>query len=202
MSSRARPARIAEVHKGRPLVHPETRAVWRAWLAANHRSVDGVWLARWTKASGRTPVAYDAIVEEALCFGWIDGLVNTLGDGRQAHLLTPRRPGSGWARSNKDRIERLMREGRMAPAGLAAMAAAKADGSWSMQDAAEALVEPDELAAALDATPEARRQWDAFPRTPRRALIWWVMSAKRPETRARRVTEIVTEAAQGRRANY
>ncbi|MDP9468286.1 MAG: YdeI/OmpD-associated family protein [Chloroflexota bacterium] len=193
---------MSEQHQGRPLVHPGSRAAWRAWLAEHHASVDGVWLARWTKASGRATLTYEAIVEEALCFGWIDGLVHTLNDGRQAQLLTPRRPGSGWARSNKDRVERLIAAGRMADAGLAAIRAAHANGSWSMQDAAEALIEPTELAAALDANPEARRQWDAFPRSPRRALIWWVMSAKRPETRDRRVAQIVSEAAEGRRANY
>ena len=89
----------------------------------------------------------------------------------------------------------------MTDAGREMIQRAKADGSWSMQDAADALIEPDELSAALDANPEARRQWDAFPRSPRRALIWWVMSAKRPETRARRVAQIVDEAAVGRRAN-
>ncbi|MDQ2854009.1 MAG: YdeI/OmpD-associated family protein [Chloroflexota bacterium] len=189
-------------YRGRPLVQPDTREAWRDWLSRHHRSVDGVWLARSTKASGRVPLDYDAIVEEALCFGWIDGLVNTLEDGRQAHLLTPRRAGSAWARSNKERVERLIAEGRMTDAGLEMIDRAQADGSWSMQDAAEALIEPDELSAALDANPEARRHWDAFPPSPRRALIWWVMSAKRPETRVRRVTQIVDEAAVGRRANY
>jgi uncharacterized protein YdeI (YjbR/CyaY-like superfamily) len=189
-------------HQGRPLLHPETREAWRDWLTEHHRDIDGVWLARWTKASGMAPVDYEAIVEEALCFGWIDGLVHTLGDGRQAHLMTPRRAGSGWSRSNKDRVDRLVAEGRMTDAGMEVIRAAQADGSWSMQDAAEALIEPHELAAALDANPAARRQWDAFPRSPRRALIWWVMSAKRPETRARRVAHIVQEAAEGRRANY
>jgi uncharacterized protein YdeI (YjbR/CyaY-like superfamily) len=193
---------MTEQHQGRPLVHPESREAWRAWLAKYHASVDGVWLARWTKASGRASVSYEAIVEEALCFGWIDGLAHTLGEGRQAQLLTPRRPGSGWARSNKDRVERLIAEGRMTEAGMAVIRSARADGSWSMQDAAEALIEPVELAAALDANAEARRQWDAFPRSPRRALIWWVMSAKRPVTRARRVGQIVEEAARGRRANF
>jgi uncharacterized protein YdeI (YjbR/CyaY-like superfamily) len=191
-----------EEHNGRPLLHPETRGAWRAWLERHHRDTDGAWLARWTKASGREPLDYDAVVEEALCFGWIDGLTHSLGDGRQAHLMTPRRKGSIWSRSNKDRVARLIADGRMTDAGLAAIESAKADGSWSMADAAEALIEPDELAAALDAKPEARRQWDAFPRSPRRALIWWVMSAKRPETRDRRVAEIVDQAALGRRANY
>jgi len=191
----------SEQHHGRPLVQPQTREAWRDWLAENHRTVDGVWLARWTKASGKPSLDYDAVVEEALCFGWIDGLTHSLGDGRQAHLLTPRRKGSGWSRSNKDRVVLLIAAGRMTDAGLAIIEAAKADGSWAMQDAAEALIEPDELAAALDATPVARDHWDQFPPSPRRALIWWVMSAKRPETRARRVATIVEEAAQGRRAN-
>ncbi|MEO8252546.1 MAG: YdeI/OmpD-associated family protein [Chloroflexota bacterium] len=188
-------------HRGRPLIHPTSPAEWRSWLTKHHQDTDGAWVARWTKASGNTPLAYEALVEEALCFGWIDGVVNTLADGRQAHLMTPRRKGSAWSRSNKDRIDRLLADGRMTDAGLAAIKAAKADGTWSMLDAAEALIEPDELAAALDASPEARRQWDAFPKSPRRALIWWVMSAKRPETRDRRVAQIVDEASHGRRAN-
>jgi uncharacterized protein YdeI (YjbR/CyaY-like superfamily) len=189
-------------YRGRPLVHPRSIAAWRRWLVEHHADTDGAWLATWKRASGKTPLDYGEIVEEALCFGWIDGLVNTLDDGRQAQLLTPRRRGSPWSRSNKERVARLVADGRMTAAGMRVIDAAKADGSWSMQDAAEALIEPAELKAALDANDEARRQWDAFPKSPRRALIWWVMSAKRPETRARRVAEIVKEAAGGRRANY
>jgi uncharacterized protein YdeI (YjbR/CyaY-like superfamily) len=188
-------------YRGRPLLFPQSIGDWRAWLEQHHADTDGVWLARWTKASGHTPLDYGQIVEEALCFGWIDGLTNTLGDGRQAHLLTPRRSGSAWAPSNKERVERLVAEGRMTDAGLKVIEAAKADGSWSMQDAAEALIEPPELRAALDANRAARGHWDAFPKSPRRALIWWVMSAKRPETRERRVRTIVDEAAEGRHAN-
>ena len=98
-------------YRGRPLVHPGSIAAWRSWLAEHHADTDGVWLATWKRASGKTPLDYGAIVEEALCFGWIDGLVNTLEDGRQAQLLTPRRRGSGWSRSNKERIERLTAAG-------------------------------------------------------------------------------------------
>jgi len=189
-------------HRGRPLIHPKTIAAWRDWLTRHHDDTDGVWLARWKKASGKIALDYAQIVEEALCFGWIDGVTNTLDDGRQAQLLTPRRRGSGWSPSNKERVQRLIADGRMTESGRRVIEAAKADGSWSMQDAAEALIEPDELAGALDANPDARRHWDAFPRSPRRALIWWVMSAKRPETRQRRVRTIVEEASQGRRANF
>jgi uncharacterized protein YdeI (YjbR/CyaY-like superfamily) len=188
-------------YRGRPLIHPKTIGAWRDWLTKHHQDTDGVWLAGWKRASGKIALDYAQIVEEALCFGWIDGVTNTLDDGRQAQLLTPRRRGSGWSPSNKERVERLVAEGRMTEAGMRVIEAAKADGSWSMQDAAEALIEPPELADALNANPEARRHWDAFGRSPRRALIWWVMSAKRPETRQRRVTTIVGEASRGRRAN-
>lgn len=189
-------------YRGRPLVHPESIAEWRRWLSEHHADTDGVWLAGWKRSTGKPTLDYGQVVEEALCFGWIDGLVNTLEDGRLAQLLTPRRKGSGWSRSNKERVERLVADGRMTAAGTRVIERAKADGSWSALDAAEALIEPDELAAALDANPEARRRWDAFPKSPRKALISWVTSAKRPETRQRRVTLIVDEAAQGRRANY
>jgi uncharacterized protein YdeI (YjbR/CyaY-like superfamily) len=192
---------MTEEYRGRPLIHPESIAAWREWLARHHADTDGAWLAGWKRSSGRPSLDYGELVEEALCFGWIDSVLNTLDDGRQAQLMTPRRRGSGWSSSNKERVQRLVADGRMADAGQRVIEAAKADGSWSMQDAAEALIEPPELRAALDASPEARRNWDRFPKSPRRALIWWVMSAKRAETRERRVTTIVEEAAQGRRAN-
>jgi uncharacterized protein YdeI (YjbR/CyaY-like superfamily) len=189
-------------YRGRPLIHPESIAEWRDWLSRHHADTDGVWLAGWTRSSGKASLEYGQVVEEALCFGWIDGLVNKLDDGRLAQLLTPRRRGSGWSQSNKERIERLLADGRMTEAGMRVIDAAKADGSWSLLDASEALIEPEELKVALNANPEARRQWDAFPKSPRKALIFWVTSAKRPETRQRRVTTIVDEAARGRRANY
>jgi uncharacterized protein YdeI (YjbR/CyaY-like superfamily) len=189
-------------YRGRPLVHPATIAEWRAWLADHHANTDGAWLAQWKRASGKVPLDYATLVEEALCFGWIDGVTNTLDDGRQAFLMTPRRKGSAWSRSNKVRVERLVANGRMTDAGVRVIERAKADGSWLALDAAEDLIEPPELAAALDANPDARRQWDGFPKSPRKALIYWVTSAKRPETRQRRVATIVSEAAEGRRANY
>jgi len=161
-----------------------------------------VWLARWTKASGRSSLDYGELVEEALCVGWIDGLVNSLPGGRQAHLITPRRSGSGWSRSNKERVDRLSSEGRMTDAGLAVIEAAKVDGSWRLLDDAEALIEPVPLAMSLDAVPAARHHWDRFSASSRRALIWWVSSAKRDGTRERRVKAIVSEAEHGRRANF
>ena len=180
-------------------VHPETRAEWRRWLAANHASSPGVWLVSWKKATGKPAVGYDAAVEEALCFGWIDSLAKAVDEGRSRQLYTPRRPRSGWSQSNKDRIERLTAAGAMEPAGLAAVEAAKANGSWSKLDRAAARAMPDDLAAALAARPQASAGWDAYPPFVRRGSLAWVEDAKRPETRARRIAEIAAAAEAGRR---
>jgi uncharacterized protein YdeI (YjbR/CyaY-like superfamily) len=131
----------------------ETRAQWRDWLARNHATSPGIWLVTWKKASGRPHLAYDDIVEEALAFGWVDSQPRTVDDQRSARLLTPRKPGSNWSRLNKQRVERLTAAGLMQPAGLAAVAAARANGRWTALEAAENLAEPADLAAAWTPTP-------------------------------------------------
>ena len=172
----------------------------RAWLSENHATSPGCWLVTWKK--GRGPyLPYADLVRELLCFGWIDSKGQRVDDDRTSLLITPRRPGSGWSRVNKEHLEVLLAEGRMHPAGLAAVEQAKADGSWTRLDAVETLAEPDDLRAALDAVPRARAEWDAFPRSTRRAILEWIGSAKRPTTRASRIETTVSEAAVGRRAN-
>lgn len=182
---------------GRPLVGPFDRADWRAWLIANHATSDGVHLVSWRRGSGRTSVAYAEAVEEALCVGWIDSVGRVLDDDRAIQRFSPRRRGSGWARSNKERIERLTAAGLMLPAGLAVIEAAKRDGSWSKLDEVEDHVVPADLAAALDAAPPARDRWDAFSRSVRRMMLVWLVDAKRPETRARRIAEMADHAVRG-----
>jgi uncharacterized protein YdeI (YjbR/CyaY-like superfamily) len=180
-------------------LHPRTRAEWRAWLAEHHAASDGVWLVLWRQQSGRTGVTYEDAVQEALCFGWIDSKQTKLDDDRNMLRFSPRKRGSGWARSNKLRIERLLREGLMAEAGLARIEEAKRDGSWTLLDAVEDLVVPDDLAEALAGHPGARERWDAFPRSVRRAALESIVLAKRPETRARRVAETARRTAEGER---
>jgi uncharacterized protein YdeI (YjbR/CyaY-like superfamily) len=182
-------------------VHPETRAEWRAWLEEHHTRKEGVWLVSYKKHTGRPRIEYAESVEEALCFGWVDSKPNKLDDERSLLWFAPRKPGSGWARPNKERVERLLAAGRMAPAGLAKVAAAKADGSWSSLDAVEALEMPPDLAETLAANGEARERWDAFPRSVKRGILEWIQNAKRPETRRKRVEETATLAAQNLRAN-
>lgn len=182
-------------------VQVESRAELRRWLAANHRSSPGIWLVTFKKADPERYVPYDDIVEEALCVGWVDSLPRKLDDRRSQLLLTPRKPGSNWSRVNKERVERLIAAKRMTAPGRAVVDAAKADGSWAALDAVENLTEPDDLRVALDANPDARRHWDAFPRSTKRGILEWIGNAKRPETRANRVTETAELAAQNIRAN-
>ena len=118
----------------RPEVRPESRKQWRAWLQKHHRSASGVWLFFAKKHTGRPCPSYNDAVEEALCFGWIDGLMNPVNDTHYKQLFTPRKPKSAWAESNKTRVARLIEQGLMTEAGLAAIDAAKADGSWSRLD--------------------------------------------------------------------
>ncbi|WP_045233399.1 YdeI/OmpD-associated family protein, partial [Deinococcus pimensis] len=170
-------------------VHPLTRGAWRAWLEANHDRAKGVWLVTFRKETGEPRVEYDEAVEEALCFGWVDSKPRKLDDRRGMLYFAPRRAGSGWSAPNKARVERLLAAGLMAPAGLAKVEAARRDGSWTALDEVEALVVPGDLAAALADLPPARENFDAFPRSARRGILEWIVSARTPGTRARRVEE-------------
>ncbi len=183
-----------------PYVQPEDRAAWRAWLEANHATARGVWLVTWRPRSGRVSVDYEAAIEEALCFGWVDSTGGHLDDERGKLYFAPRKPRSVWAASNKARVERLTRDGRMAPAGVAAIERAKGNGSWSILDAVERLEVPDDLAAALAARPPAAANFAAFPPSARRMLLAWVVTAVRPETRAARVAEVAERARRDERA--
>jgi len=145
-------------------------------------------------------VAYVDLVEEAICFGWIDSTVNILNDELGLQLMTPRKPRSSWTRLNRRRVAALEATGRMTDRGRRAVEVAKTNGSWTIYDAVEDVLEPDDLADALDACPDARTAWDRFPPSARKQMLWWVVSSRRPETRASRTAKIASEAASGRRA--
>jgi uncharacterized protein YdeI (YjbR/CyaY-like superfamily) len=182
-------------------IHPKSRSEWRAWLAQNHAQTEGVWLISYKKATGKPRLDYDAAVEEALCFGWIDSKPNKLDEARSMLWFAPRKPGSGWSKLNKARVERMIAADLMTPAGLEKIEAAKQDGSWQALDAIEALVIPPDLDGALAAYPTARQHFEAFPRSVKRAILEWISTAKKPETRARRVEETARLAEQNIRAN-
>lgn len=177
------------------------RATWRSWLEENHQTSTGVWLVTNKKGSGAAHLSYNEAVEEALCWGWIDSVPRKLSDTQSQLYFSPRKKGSGWSKLNKTRIEKLIANGQMTPAGLAKIEAAKRDGSYQSLDAIEAGEIAPDFAAALDANPAARGFWDAFPPSTRRGIAQWIEGAKRPETRQVRIRETVELAAQNQRAN-
>ena len=182
-------------------VEVTSRAAWRRWLTRHHRQSESIWLVTYKKHRPSLHVSYDEIVEEALCFGWIDSLPRKLDEDRTMLRLSPRKPKSMWSRLNKTRVQKLVSEERMTPAGLAKIEAAKQDGSWVVLDDVEDLVVPDDLAKALSKNKRAKRYFDAFPPSAVKGILWWIKSAKRDATRARRIQETVRLAAMNVRAN-
>ena len=183
-----------------PHVEPDDRDAWRRWLERNHATATGVWLV-WRRSTGRRGLDYNAAIEEALSFGWVDGQAAGVDEERSKHYFTPRRARSPWSRLNKERFQRMLLGGRVAPAGVAAVERARSDGSWSVLNSVERLEVPADLAAELDARPPALHNWEAFPASVRRAHLAWIAVARRDETRARRIEEIAAGAQLDQRAH-
>ncbi len=183
-----------------PYVHADDRATWRAWLEANHATARGAWLVTWRPSSGRRGLDYEAAIEEALCFGWVDSTGGRYDELRGKLYFAVRKPRSGWAATNKARVERLIAAGRMAPAGRAAIERARANGSWEILDTVERLEVPADLALALDARPPAGANFAGFPPSARKQMLGYVAMAVRPATRTSRIEEIAVAAERNQRA--
>ena len=179
----------------------ETRFQWRAWLEANHATVSGIWLVFNKKSSGLPHIPYEEDVEEALCFGWVDSKPAKVDDVRSSLYYSPRKPKSGWARTNKIRVARLLEESLMREVGLRVIEAAKADGSWELLDSVENLEIPSDLELALQATEGASANFAVFPKSAKQGILQWIVQAKRGETRAARIAETARLAAVNERAN-
>ena len=183
-------------------VHPLSREEWRDWLAVNHDKAHGCWFVYYKKHTGKPRVEYDAAVEEALCFGWIDSLARGLDDERSKLLMTPRKPKSVWSKPNKVRVERIIKAGIITPVGQAKIDQAKADGSWHALDSSDNLEMPEDLEKAFARNKKAFEKWSGFAPSARKAILFWLGTAKRENTRASRVEKIVSMAAEGKRANF
>jgi len=181
--------------------HPKTREKWRDWLGRHHSRDEGVWLISYKKATGKPRFSYDEAVEEAVCFGWIDSLPRKLDEERSMLYFAPRKAGSNWSRLNKERVEKMLDAEKMMPTGLAKVEAAKEDGSWNALDGVENLEIPTDLAEAFANYPHSAENFDAFPRSAKRGILEWIFNAKRPQTRAKRIGETASLAAQNIRAN-
>lgn len=184
-----------------PLVHPLTRAEWRAWLAANHASSGGVWFVSYRKAAAKPRFEAGEAVDEAICFGWIDSLPRRLDEERSMVLMSPRKAGSAWSAVNKAKAERMIAAGLMAAPGLSAVARAKADGTWDRLNGVEALEKPAALMAAFVRHPGSEAKFDLFPRSAKRGILEWILNAKTQDTLERRVAETALLASRGERAN-
>ena len=186
-----------------PRVEVTSREEWRAWLQEHHASSPGVWAVTVKMASVPLDQRYVSardLSEECLCFGWIDSKPGRIDERRTALLCTPRKAGSSWSQVNKDRFHRLDVEGLIAPAGHAAAESARRDGSWDRLADVDGLIEPEDLSAALDENRQARGYWAAFPPSARRGILEWILNAKRPATRQRRIAETVDKASRNERA--
>ena len=184
----------------RPMVEVYDRAAWRAWLEANHASSKGVWMVTWRARKGAAAgVEYEAAVEEALCFGWVDSTTGVVDELRGKIYFAPRKARSPWAATNKARVERLIADGRMRPAGLAVIEQAKANGYWTIYDTMERLEVPDDLAAALEDAPPAAANFAAWPPSLRKGLLGQIALAVRPETRAARIAKYAGMAQRNER---
>jgi uncharacterized protein YdeI (YjbR/CyaY-like superfamily) len=174
-------------------------AAWRAWLAKHHADAAGVWLVLANKGTTEpTSLSYDQALEEALCHGWIDGQVRRRDDATHLQRFTPRRQRSSWSQRNVDLAERLLAQGRMHAAGNAEMERAKADGRWQVAYAGSASIEmPGDLADALAAEPRAQAMFEILTSQNRYAVLYRVTTARRAETRARRIEQLVAMLARG-----
>ena len=176
------------------------RASWRTWLEKHHAAKSEIWLVLYKKNTGRAAFSMSAAVEEALCFGWIDGQLRRVDDETYALRFTPRRPGSIWSESNKTRVREMTRQGKMPPAGLAAVRAGKQSGEWhkaKLRENVDAL--PPDIERALSANKLAKANFERLAPSHRKAYLYWVSEAKREETRRRRIAEVVRSAEQNRK---
>ena len=181
-------------------VEVKTRSDLRKWLQAHCLQDQGVWLIKYKKPY-KYYLSYDDVVEECICFGWIDSLPRKLDAQRTMLYISPRKKGSNWSKVNKERVKKLELAELIQEAGLIKIEQAKKDGSWSFLDDVEALILPDDLKQAFSENQVAQKNFQTFPRSSKRGILEWIKNAKRPETRAKRIQETVHKAKQGIRAN-
>jgi uncharacterized protein YdeI (YjbR/CyaY-like superfamily) len=192
---------IARAQKKFKLVEPRSRAEWREWLQKNHTKPESIWLVLAKKQSGLPLLSVDDVVEEALCFGWIDSVPNKLDDKRYKILLSPRKPKSNWSKVNKHRAAQMIKAGLMMPAGLQMIKLAKKVGTWNALNEIDKLSILSDLKIALDAYPEAASYFDAFPPSIKRGILEWIQNAKTTVTRVKRINETAKLASKNIRAN-
>lgn len=198
----AKPATAAtETGKdGLPVIHFASTKGWEAWLKKNHTTSGGLWIKLAKKSSGIASITYAEALDSALCYGWIDGVKGSLDESYWLQRFTPRKRGSKWSKINCGKAEELIANGRMTPAGLKEIDAAKADGRWERAyESHSTITVPDDLQQKLDENPKAKEFFAGIDRTNRFAILYRIHDAKKPETRARRIDTFIAMLNEGKK---
>jgi uncharacterized protein YdeI (YjbR/CyaY-like superfamily) len=181
------------------LFYPKSQKEWRLWLTKNHIIKDAVWVIFYKQKIGKPTITWSNAVDEALCFGWIDSIKKTLDEERSIQFFSKRKPKSTWSKINKTKVQLLIDAQQMTQAGLHCINIAKENGSWAILDSVEELIVPNDLQTALIAKPNAADFFLGLSRSVKKAMLQWLVLAKRIETRQKRITEIVELATQGKK---
>lgn len=180
----------------------ESASELRSWLQKNHTITESIWLVKWKKSAGKSYVNYDAIVDELICFGWVDSLPRKLDQHKTMLRISPRSPKSNWSGVNKTRVKRLTKNGKMHASGLQLVQTAKENGRWNFLDDVEQLIVPDDLSKALSKYEKATYFYHRFPDSSKRGILEWIKNAKQVTTRQKRIEETALKAAQNLKANH
>lgn len=181
---------------------PSSPAEWRNWLEANHQTEQSVWLVYYRASSSKHNLSWSEAVDEALCFGWIDSTKRRLDDERFSQYFCRRKPSSTWSKINKDKIQKLTSAGAMSEAGFAVITTAKENGSWTILDDVENLIIPEDLERELSNHPGSMDFFLGLSKSGRKGLLAWIAMAKRDETKAKRIAEIVESAGNGMKPKH
>ena len=178
-----------------PSFYPDSAGKWRAWLQKNHAKEQSVWLICYKQNAGKPTLSWSEAVDEALCFGWIDSTRKTIDEHSFMQFFSRRKANSTWSRINKDKVEVLIADGKMAQAGLDSIALAKKNGSWNLLDTVDTLEIPKDLGKEFQLRRGSKEYFLSLSKSIRKMMLQWIVLAKRPETRAKRILEIAEHAA-------
>ncbi|MNK00104.1 hypothetical protein D3C87_178860 [compost metagenome] len=185
-----------------PTISPKNQQEWRQWLIENHASEQAVWLLAYKKSANKATITWSETVDEALCFGWIDGMRKSINDESFVQFLCKRKPKSGWSKINKEKIERLIKDGLMTEAGLKSIEIAKQNGSWTLLDEIEELTVPEDLKAAFAVNTGSEYFFLSFSKSVKKMILQWIAFAKKPETRQKRINEVAELAAKNQKPKH
>jgi uncharacterized protein YdeI (YjbR/CyaY-like superfamily) len=191
-----------ELKDGIKTFYANSRKAWRKWLEINHQTEKSVWLIIYKKGSKTPSVYYSEAVDEAICFGWIDSKPNKRNEESYYQFFAKRNPKSNWSKLNKGKVAKLLEKGLITKSGLEAIETAKQNGTWTALDKVEDMTIPEDLQKAFDKNKTAIAYFNKFPRSSKRIILEWILNARRPETRQKRIDETVELAEKNIKANH